>query len=239
MHRALLPAAAALLAAPLFFSQAQRPVPPGPNAAAGRRTAVESIDAARRATKKEVLHIVEMRGDHGMPDPGGWTIRFHDAASSSQLSYLEPGERPVPAEPEYEEGTPPVYFAASRVKLDSPDAFKAANREAEAAKIGFDSVDYQLRGREFTGEPVWTLRLLDADGELVGIVDLSAESGATLRTVWLRRSRETDEVRIIDSALAPGGTAAAAGAASVSAEKEPKALPPVPNIDPPPPKPAE
>lgn len=199
---------------------------------AGERiSAVEAVELARSQTKKSIVKIVSLKGESGTPNPQGWSMIFHDPSSSTYFSSLEPGEAPEPAEHSYTDGFSPVFFDFSRVNLDNGAAFKVANISAADAKIGFDRVDYELRGREFTGEPIWTLRLINADDEIVGIVHLSAESSKVLRTVWVRHGAN-NEIKVIDSALSSGGTSAAAESAGASTEKDLKALPPVQNIEP-------
>ena len=197
-------------------------------------TALQALQLARSQTKKPMAKLVTMIGKNGSPQPRGWTFIFHDPASPTQLGYLEPGERPVAAEEAYKEGESPKFFDTSRVNLDSPEAFEAANKQAAAAKIGFDRISYELRGAEFTGEPIWTLRLLDADEHIVGIIHLSAETGKVQRTIWIRHTSRQGQ-RVIDSALTSGGPSAAAESASSAGDAEPKALPPVQNLEPPPP----
>jgi hypothetical protein len=198
-------------------------------------TALQAIVLARSQTKKNVVKLVRIYGSGGNPDPRAWSMIFHDPASSTNLSKLEPGEAPEPADDKYGEGTPPTYFNVSRVNVDSPAAFVAANKSAAEARVGFDRVTFELHGQEFTGMPVWTLRLLNADDEIVGIVSLSAESGKTLRTVWLRRDTRREQPRITDSALANTGPSGANESSGASKEKDSRALPPIQNLEPPPP----
>lgn len=210
------------------FAQANRPEPP---------TALKAIEMAQTQTRKTITKLVRLWGRNGNPGPRAWSMIFHDPASSTNLSELQPGEAPEPADDEYGNGTAPIYFNVSRVNIDSPAAFVAANKEAAEAKVGFDTITFELRGQEFTGQPIWTLRLLNAEEEIVGIVSLSAETGKTLRTVWLRRGGRREEARIIDSALASAGPSGANESAGASKEKESRALPPVQNLEPPPPPP--
>lgn len=197
-------------------------------------TAMEALEQARAATKKPMAKLVTMIGNGGSPTPRGWTFIFHDPASPTSLTSLTPGERPEPAEEAYAQGDSPKFFDAARVNLDSPEAFVVANKAAAEAKIGFDRLNYELRGLEFTGEPIWTLRLLDVDDHIVGVIHLSAETGKVQRTIWLRRTARKG-IRIIDSALASGGPNAAAESSSNATDQELRALPPVQNLEPPPP----
>lgn len=196
-------------------------------------TAMEAVELAKIQTQKSIVKLVSMRGVSGTPTPMGWSMQFHDPASSTYLSDLKTGGRVQPSKEVYATGESPIYFSVSRVLVDSLAAFEVANKEAAAAKVGFDRINYELRGREFSDEPLWTLQLINDDDDVVGIVHLSAESGKLLRTVWLRRTAR-NEVRVIDSALSAGGPSAAADSAGASTEPDVKALPPVQNIEPPP-----
>lgn len=211
--------------------QAQNPRGPSSKPSVPR-TALEALDAARNHTRKDMTKLVAVLGGNGSPTPRGWSFLFHDSASPTHLGFLAPGEDLEPADEAYGKGESPRYFDASRVNIDSPAAFEAANKQAAAAKIGFDRLNYELRGMEFTGEPIWTLRLLDADENVVGIVHLSAETGRVKRTIWMRLTARKG-ARVIDSALAGGGPSEAAESGDSATDQELKALPPVKNIEPP------
>ena len=202
------------------------------NKTAHPRTALEALEMARNQTRKDMTKLVAVIGSDGSPTPRGWSFLFHDPAAPTNLAYLAPGDGPEPADEAYGKGESPRYFDASRVKIDSPAAFEVANKQAAEAKIGFDRLSYELRGMEFTGEPIWTLRLLDADENVVGIVHLSAETGRVKRTIWMR-STARKGVRVIDSALVGGGPSAVDENAGAATEQELSALPPVKNIEPP------
>lgn len=210
------------------FAQTIRPEPP---------TALRAIEMAQAQTRKNITKLVRLWGRNGNPGPRAWSMIFHDPASSTNLSELQPGEAPEPADEEYGNGIAPIYFNVSRVNIDSPAAFTAANKEAAEAKVGFDTITFELRGQEFTGQPIWTLRLLNDEEEVVGIVSISAETGKTLRTVWLRRGGRREAPRVIDSALANTGPSGANESAGASSERDSRALPPVQNLEPPPPPP--
>jgi hypothetical protein len=194
--------------------------------------AMDAIAAARKATGRAITKIAEISARGATPFPIAWDLKFYDPASPTYLTDLRPGERPEPSSHDYAEGKPPTYFDVTRVKLDVDKAFEVANKEAAIAKVGFDRLDYSLRAREFSQEPVWTLRLVNEEEQLVGTVELSAESGRVFRTIWLRRGPEPGQIRVIDSVLAAGGPTAASSASGASLENDLPALPPTPNLDP-------
>jgi hypothetical protein len=86
----------------------------------------------------------------------------------------------------YPEREPAGLFDLAKVEVDCAGAFRIADREAGTAMVGFDLIDYRLRCREFSDEPVWILTLRTKDGEQKGSVILSAKSGKVLRTIWSR-----------------------------------------------------
>jgi hypothetical protein len=65
-----------------------------------------------------------------------------------------------------------------KLNLDSSGAFTVAEKEAQKAKIGFDSVDYTLRtGDGPNADPVWVLHMMDGARHSIGIVSLAADTG--------------------------------------------------------------
>ncbi|MFV1995273.1 MAG: hypothetical protein ACC661_07535, partial [Verrucomicrobiales bacterium] len=88
-------------------------------------------------------------------------------------------------EKDYQGGIPGAEILKSQVKTDSRAAFLIADREARNAKVGFDSINYELRCRELSREPIWSLDLRSLNDVMVGRVYVSAKDGAVLRRVWL------------------------------------------------------
>ncbi len=157
--------------------------------------------------------IVEMRAFNGVPQPSEWTVVAYDQASIYLLNEYWVGEGRAVNEGPYDEIYPdkaPIGFIDfAKLKLDSVAAFTVAEGEARKARVGFDSLNYVLRSREYSTEPVWILTLVDANESVVGKVHVSGLTGSVLRTVWINRQGPTP--KIIDSAL-PGRRAPSAGA---------------------------
>jgi hypothetical protein len=134
--------------------------------------------------------VVELRGTRGAPTPAIWTIVVHDPASPTRLSeYNIRGPRvddPKPSKDFYPTRAPEGYFDFAKVTVDSRAAFRAADREAGIARIGFDFIDYRLRCREFSDDPIWDLTLRTSDGVALGTIAISNKTGRVLRAVWMR-----------------------------------------------------
>lgn len=229
---ALLPGAAGVLHA----QEPYRPQTPGALLAA------ETLQ--RQVLDHSFERLVEISGKGGNPIPRAWTVVSHDARSpSTLLEYVVRGRKVEPrgeTNTFYPKAPPEGFFLVSRVTVDSEQAFLIADKEAGLAKVGFDSLDFRLRAREFSEEAIWTVRLHNADDEIVGNVDLSASSGKVLRSVWYYRDPATGTTRIADSSW-PGTPRPAADPAPLPppsslppattfppAPGEPETLPPVP-----------
>ncbi len=176
-----------------------------------RRGIPARVALERVATKHGVAvieNIVEMKGHRGQSQPSEWWIVVRDERSRSRLRTMWVGDIRATDEGENKDFYPKLpplgFIAEEKLKIDSPAAFNILIREATAARIGFDSVDYKLRSKEFSDEPVWSLTAKDVRGNVVGKVMLSGFDGRVYRTVWYYR-QAGGYIKIVDSALdAPG-----------------------------------
>ncbi|MCB1230325.1 MAG: hypothetical protein KDN19_08670 [Verrucomicrobiae bacterium] len=177
---------------------------------------------SERFGAERVEWIVEMRGWDGVPEPEEWEVDVWDPRSRYQVREYWAGDREATNEGStddyYPARSPFGFIRTTDLKLDSKAAFVIAEAEARKAKMGFDALNYTLRCREFSREPVWTLELLDASGGMAGKVYISGSTGEVLRTVWIFRGERGSPgggPLIVDSA-APreGGEHASTGARS-------------------------
>ncbi|RFC48683.1 MAG: hypothetical protein DVB22_002818 [Verrucomicrobia bacterium] len=170
---------------------AAQQVPPRFGAGPQPATAMEAVAAFKAATGvTRLTNVVEIRGTGGAPTPSVWTVVVHDPASPTRLSeYSVRGPRVEdrrPCQLYYPKRVPEGYFDYGKVTVDSAAAFRAADREAGIARIGFDLIDYRLRCREFSDDPIWDVTMRTADGVALGTVSISNKTGKVLRAVWTR-----------------------------------------------------
>jgi hypothetical protein len=134
----------------------------------------------------EVLGLV---GFFGQPEPFQWLILTSDPATPGVLreSIFARGrilgERrltPLPGQ-----DLPHLRIERRALKIDSAAAFRVVEELAHRGKRAFDSAHFQLRVRDLGAEPVWMLNLLDRAQAPVGVVYLSATTGAILRETWI------------------------------------------------------
>lgn len=168
---------------------------------------------SERFGAESVEWVVEMRGWEGVPEPEEWEVVAWDPQSRYLVREYWAGEGEATNEGStddyYPDRSPFGYIRLTDLKLDSKAAFVIAEAEARKAKMGFDSLNYSLRCREFSREPVWTLELTDGVSRTVGKVYISGSTGEVLRTVWIYRgtdARPGGGPLIVDSAAPRDGS---------------------------------
>lgn len=219
----------ALAASTACPAQAQSPVQPR---VPGALLAVETLK--NQVPEASFDRLVEISGKGGTPIPKAWTVITHDLRAPGGLTHFVVRGRKVESLGEvntfYPRVPPEGFFKTSRVGVDSEGAFSIADKQAGLARVGFDNLDFRLRTREFSDDAVWTVRLRNADDEVVGNVDIAAGSGKVLRTVWYYRDPVSGTTRVVDSAWsgfpAPAETRATSPSLSAPAPNGP--LPPLP-----------
>ena len=158
--------------------------------------------------------IVEMRGAEGQPQPEEWWIVVYSPSSAFNLHTYWTDRTRVADEGANEEFYPDIvprgFIDRQKLQVDSTAAFRTLDAEARRAGVGFDSINYRLRCREGSDEPVWEVTAIDGEGYKVGRVHLSGATGEVYRTIWyFWRPRYSGPPRIVDSALGeryPGAT---------------------------------
>lgn len=185
--------------------------------------------------------IVSMRGTEGVSQPDEWEVVVHDPASPYNLRYYWVDRKgdtsnEGPADDFYPSNAPDGFVMPRDVKVDSMAAFTIAEGEARKAKVGFDYLNYLLKAREFSREPIWRLELIDTNKKLAGAVFISGETGEVLRTVWITRTKgPRGQQMTINDSYAPDAVAAQEAAVPPVPTTTPGTVPvPVPPVVPPP-----
>ena len=220
-----------------------------PVAAQGSTTVQQAASVVGNTLGPQGLNaLVAVIGHYGTPQPKAWEFSLVDPAAKGAVRALRVnGSRATPKAPEnggYESAVPLGFFRWSDVKVDSITAFHAADQEAKAAMVGFDSVQYLLRAREGTTQPIWFLSLWDREERTVGRLEISAATGKVERRVWMRYTdRGSWPVKIEDSSAPFASMRPLPPSAPVAPPPMPidptiPGVPTVPSLPAPPPPPA-
>jgi hypothetical protein len=152
-----------------------------PFAAMANDPAYTALRVVGKSRGEDTLnHVVELRGQHGVPQPAVWTIVLDDAHARGGIREIEVQNGKIVAErtPLDHEAVSPMVL--TQLNLDSEGAFTVANQEAQKLNKPYDHVDYVLRSGSGSGAPVWTLDMNDSKAGHIGIIVIAADTGNIL-----------------------------------------------------------
>lgn len=128
-----------------------------------------------------LANLIEMRGVDGDPQPSRWLLTFRDQEARGgvrEFAVTRQGVISERAPVRVQSVSASEVMSARALNLDSTGAFTAANKQAAAAKVGFQSLNYLLQNSK--GTPVWLVQLFDAGGAEVGKMEISAKDGSVV-----------------------------------------------------------
>lgn len=152
----------------------------------GAETSSFALQALKDASRPELLAgLAEVKGKEGIPQPGEWIVLCNDPSAHGGIREVTIVSGHIVSERtpigEYAgEGDLP-HLTITPTMIDSGAVFKIVDREAKAAKVGFDSIDYVLRVDAISGKPLWIVQLHKSSGALAGTMEISAETGGVLK----------------------------------------------------------
>lgn len=131
--------------------------------------------------------IVELKGDRADPMPSEWQILLADPSARGGVREVSVVNGAVTSERTPLRGFQNVSempaIQPSDVSVDAASVFESAQNHANAARVGFHWLDYALRTDASTREPVWTVRLYDELGAMVGTMGIAAQGGAIVQAL--------------------------------------------------------
>lgn len=156
--------------------------------------AVVSPVQAAADTAREALRVVsklgqpvQVFGERGMDQPPFWRVLVRAPDTTIREFHVARGR--VVAEvivPRTAVGVSTAPLPMHRLNIDSTAAFRKAEQAAIEAKVGFDSMNYELRCLELSTNAAWFLVLLDSKGRKVGDVTVGASTGNVIRKAFYR-----------------------------------------------------
>ncbi len=147
-------------------------------------SAKQAIAALRSAKGSGITNaIVFMRGRNGQHQPSEWELVVSDPSVKGQRRILM-GNKRVLSEGNMTHMVRAAPIPLNQLRIDSTDAFRISDAEARRVRLGFDSVDYELRTQPNGYAPMWVVMLRDIRGTQVALLEISGESGQVLRRKW-------------------------------------------------------
>jgi len=129
--------------------------------------------------EKALNQVVSVVGKSGHAQPVSWEVSLSDPAASAGVRELQITSGVISSErtPVRTGGANVVPIDLSKLNIDSDGAFRLAEQEASQNRVAFDSVDYRLSSNGASGQPVWTLDLINSAKRTVGTVRIAADTG--------------------------------------------------------------
>ncbi len=135
--------------------------------------------------------IVLLQSPPSAVDPVQWAVYARDPFRPGELVRAALSAGPAGWAPKAVDGgstliarVPPQVIDFNRVKFRSADALKVAQQNAMLAKVNFVTASYQLAANVTTGAPEWGLALNGSEGNEIGFIVVSAETGAVIHQQW-------------------------------------------------------
>jgi len=161
---------------------------PLPLVAAGPDSAYQALRTVSTQRGEDILkHVIQVQGQGGVPQPTLWRVVLDDPSARGGVRELDVAHGKIVAE-----HTPTRAYSGSaagalidfhKLNLDSSGAFTVAEKEAQKAHLGFDSVDFTLRtGDGPDASPVWVIHMMDASHHSVASLSVGADNGAIVST---------------------------------------------------------
>lgn len=125
-------------------------------------------------------NVTTVRGHRGQDQPSVWEVATR--MSDGERVFVIRNKQII-ADTVYSSGGG-VVVDLRRLKIDSADVFRVANRLAVMAKVGFDSIDYELRAAPLGNSPLWIVHLRNFAGKDVGRLEVSGESAEVISSKW-------------------------------------------------------
>jgi hypothetical protein len=154
------------------------------------------LDAIKLLPRDAAKRLARIEAREGAPVPERWYLLVHDPAEERGVrEYVVAdgklaGSRTLSQFAEVLK--PGDAFGADAVKIDSPHVARLAAAYAEANGGRVASLNYELARDTATGAPVWKATVLDAAGDQLGVLVVTAAKGAVLSSAGFEKMPAAD-----------------------------------------------
>ena len=134
--------------------------------------------------------IVELKGERADPMPAEWQVLLADPSARGGVREVSVANGVITSERTPLRGFQNVSempaIQTSEVSVDSSSLFQSVQQHANDARVSFHWLEYTLRTDAATHEPVWTVRLYDELGAIVGTMGIAAQGGAIVQAMQMQ-----------------------------------------------------
>jgi hypothetical protein len=153
--------------------------------AVGAPNTLTALQAVKLLPKDAWARLARVEAFEGAPVPERWHILVHDTREENGLHEYVVAEGEVVASRAVsqfaEELKADDIIGSEAIKFDSDRAANLAEAYADANKKEFASYNYELKRDGDGATPVWKVTCVDAKGEEVGKLSISATKGTVVK----------------------------------------------------------
>jgi hypothetical protein len=145
-----------------------------------QETAYQALTTVGKIKGEAYLdNLLYLEGREGGSQPGNWRLIFEDPASRAGFREIEVQNGQIVSQraPLKSSFGDSGRINLDRLQLDSDGAFTVAQREAARQRVRFAKANYYLQASGDAGAPTWRVELVDASGEVVQSMQVSAADG--------------------------------------------------------------
>jgi hypothetical protein len=146
--------------------------------------AATAIDALEQLTPDQLTHLAAIVARDGTPEPDRWQILVQDPTSETGLCEIVVSGGRKTAERRFSQFAQKLTAAdvlePVSLRVDSDRIAKLALQFGALNRIPVSALHYDLRKSGADGSPLWTVTCMDAAGNELGKILVSATSGAVL-----------------------------------------------------------
>ena len=190
-----------------------------PVLAGGGGSVLQAVQAISQQPYAQSSSFVQIKGERGDPMPSEWIVLLADPSARGGVREVTIVNGQITSERTplrgFSDAANAPAISSSKIVMDADAIFRAVQKEAVASRIGFDSLNYQLKSDPQSNSPVWTVKLYDNAAALIGTLGISAQNGQVTQGLVLEEG-----VKPESNTKHPGGLVGAISETSQNAARK-------------------
>lgn len=151
-----------------------------PALAGGAGSLLQAVQIISQQPYAQSSSFVQIKGERGDPMPSEWVILLADPSARGGVREVSIVNGRITSERTplrgFSEAANAPAISSAKISMDADAIFRTVQKESVANRIGFDSLNYNLTNDPQSSLPVWTVKLYDSSGALIGTMGVSAQN---------------------------------------------------------------
>jgi hypothetical protein len=171
-------------------------------------SAASAIDALKNLAPDQLMNLAMIAARDGTPEPERWHVLVYDSTSETGLREIVVGGGKKTSERSFSQFaarlTAADVLGPDSLRMDSDRVARLALQFGATNRMPVSALHFDLRKSSPDGAPLWTVTCMDAAGNELGKIVVSASSGAVLIHPGFPTSPNVELIAERPRAPAPG-----------------------------------